>query len=191
MKPIKLFEQFILEDSKKPKLSAKDIFIPRRLKERWDDLVLPYLNKGYTKEQIFVAKPLDEELEITKNNVKEFKDIKVIIGDVIINGDILKELNLDEVSGDFNCSFNRLTSLKGGPKLLVTKDYFCSNNTLTSLEGAPIIVNAGFYCSHNKLTNLKGAPKVVNDDFAINDNTKNFTEEEVKGVVDVKGKVYV
>ena len=73
MKHIKLFEQFISEEDI-PKLSRKNIFIPRRLKERWDDLLIPYLNKGYTKEQIVVAKSLRDEVIINDNNVKDFKD---------------------------------------------------------------------------------------------------------------------
>ena len=190
MKHIKLFEQFISEEDT-PKLSAKDIFIPRRLKERWDDLLLPYLNKGYTKEQIFVAKPFDEPIVITKNNIGDFKSIKVIIGNVRIRGITdLRKLGIEEVTGFFDCSNNSLTSLEGSP-IIVGGFFYCYNNNLTSLEGAPATFNGWFNCSFNSLTSLEGAPKVVNGKFAINDNIKNFTEKEVREVVDVKGKVIV
>jgi len=209
MKHIKLFEQFILKEEA-PKLSAKDIFIPRRLKERWDDLLIPYLNKGYTKDQIYVSKDFNEFISINNTNVKEFKDIKVIIGGVRINGDILKELNLEEVSGEFNCSFNGLTSLKGSPTIsngdfscfhnkltsleggptISNGDFSCSTNDITSLVGAPTIVNGDFKCSYNIITSIEGAPKIVKGDFMIIDNVKKFTEEEIRGIVDIKGEVY-
>ena len=192
MKHIKLFEQFISEEDI-PKLSRKDIFIPRRLKERWDDLLIHYLNKGYTKDQIFIVKPIDSELLITKDNMEDFKNIKVIIGNVriirIIGITDLRELGIEEVNGYFKCSYNRLTSLKGGPAI-VNGNFFCSNNELTSLEEGPTIVNGSFHCYNNKLTNLKGAPKIVNGNFYINNNTRKFTEK-VREVIDVKGEVTV
>jgi len=209
MKHIKLFEQFISEEDI-PKLSRKDIFIPRRLKERWDDLLIHYLNKGYTKEQIFVAKPFNELIFITKNNIEDFKNIKVIIGNVRISEiHDLRELSIEEVNGYFSCSYNNLTSLDGVPKKV--DEFYCSNNKLTNLKGSPSIVNGGFYCSNNKLTSLEGAPnnvnefdcsynyltsledapKIVNGNFFITYNYKDFTEKEVREVIDVKGIAYV
>jgi len=169
MKYIKLFEQFISEEET-PKPSAKDIFIPRRLKERWDDLLIPYLNKGYTKEQILVAKPFNEPIIITKDNIEDFKNIKVIIGGVRIKEITdLRALGIEEVTGYFNCSNNKLTSLEGSP-IIVNGDFYCFNNKLTSLEGSPIIVNGDFYCFNNKLTSLEGAPTTVNENFHCSDN---------------------
>jgi len=211
MKHIKLFEQFISEEET-PKLSTKDIFIPRRLKERWDDLLLPYLNKGYTKEQIFIAKPIDKTIIITIDNIEDFKNIKVIIGNVGISGiNDLRVLGIEEVVGYFDCSYNKLTSLKGAPTIvsgffdcsynkltslkgaptIVSGNFYCYNNKLTSLEGAPTTVNGYFSCSNNNLTSLEGAPTTVGEYFNIENNTKKFIEEEVRKVVDVKGKVYV
>jgi len=211
MKHIKLFEQFISEEET-PKLSAKDIFIPRRLKERWDDLLLPYLNKGYTKEQIFVAKPFNKDMLITKNNIEDFKNIKVIIGNVRIHEiTYLSGLDIDEVTGFFYCSNNSLTSLEGSPTT-VNGGFYCSNNKLNSLEGGPTIAKGSYYCfinnitslegapatfngyfdcNTNKLTSLEGAPTTINGWFDCSNNTKKFTEKEVREVIDVKGKVYV
>jgi len=211
MKHMKLFEQFISEEET-PKLSAKDIFIPRRLKERWDDLLLPYLNKGYTKEQIFIAKPFNKDMLITKNNIEDFKNIKVIISNVRIKEiNDLRELNIEEVVGNFDCSntnltslegapmtvngyfscfYNKLTSLEGAP-VTVNGYFYCSNNKLTSLEGAPVTVNGGFDCSYNYLTSLEGAPTTINGWFDCSNNTKKFTKKEVIEVIDVKEDVYV
>ena len=52
-------------------------------------------------------------------------------------------------------------------------------------------VNGTFDCSDNKLTSLEGAPKVVGGSFWCDNNTKQFTEEEVRAVCEVKGKIYV
>jgi hypothetical protein len=58
------------------------------------------------------------------------------------------------------------------------------------LEGAPEVVDRGFFCSNNLLTSLKGAPQTVGYDFVCSDNPKQFTEEEVRAVCDVKGEIY-
>jgi hypothetical protein len=68
------------------------------------------------------------------------------------------------VGGDFACSSNNLTSLKGAPQQ-VGGDFACSDNTLTSLKGAPQKVGGTFYCSDNTLTSLKGAPQKVGGGF--------------------------
>jgi len=115
------------------------------------------------------------------------------------------------VSGRFTCSSNNLTSLAGAPKS-VSENFICSSNKLTSLEGAPESVGGDFYCygnnltnlvgspksvggnfecDHNKLTSLQGAPKSVGGNFFCYDNKKQFTEEEVKAVSKVKGKIGV
>ncbi len=62
----------------------------------------------------------------------------------------LPDLSGVTVLGDFNCSGNKLTSLKGAPKKVYGK-FDCSNNDLTSLEHGPEMVE-GDYISHgNKL----------------------------------------
>jgi hypothetical protein len=68
------------------------------------------------------------------------------------------------IFGDFICSYNNLTSLEGGPKS-VGGFFDCYNNKLTSLEGCPKSVGGSFYCSSNKLTSLEGSPKSVGGDF--------------------------
>jgi hypothetical protein len=94
------------------------------------------------------------------------------------------------VGGDFYCEYNNLTSLKGAPER-VEGSFICSYNNLTSLEGAPKYVGGSFYCRHNKLTSLEGAPKYVGGNFGCSDNPVKFTEEEVRKVSEVKGKIIV
>jgi hypothetical protein len=73
------------------------------------------------------------------------------------------------VGGDFDCSRNKLTSLKGAPQS-VGVDFDCSHNRLTSLEGAPQKARGYFACGHNMLTSLKGAPQQVRFDFNLSHN---------------------
>ena len=73
------------------------------------------------------------------------------------------------VEGDFSCSYNRLTSLKGAPQK-VGGSFVCSANRLTSLNGAPQEVGEGFYCNCNQLTSLEGAPQKVGGCFDCHDN---------------------
>ena len=79
------------------------------------------------------------------------------------------------VTGDFNCSINKLTSLSGVPKE-VGGSFNCSINNLTNLTGSPKIVGGPFNCSYNNLTNLTGSPKIVGGSFVC-DKHLHSTEE--------------
>ena len=78
-------------------------------------------------------------------------------------------INFGEVTGNFYCTDNQLTSLEGAPQK-VGGNFNCSRNQLTSLEGAPQIVGKDFYCHRNQLISLKGAPKEVGRGFQCYDN---------------------
>ena len=93
-------------------------------------------------------------------------------GSINVDGDTyLRNLNLDKiplkfnkVSGDFNCSYNQLTSLIGCPSEV--GGYFsCSNNNLTSLVGCPSEVGGIFSCAYNKLRTLVVSPDRVGKSF--------------------------
>ena len=75
-----------------------------------------------------------------------------------------KGVKFGVVGGDFNCSYNSLTSLVGAPKE-VGGCFLCYDNKLTSLEGAPQVVRGSFLCNRNKLTSLEGAPQEVGGYF--------------------------
>ena len=68
------------------------------------------------------------------------------------------------INGDFVCTENNLISLKGSPKS-VRGNFYCDNNELVSLEGGPQKVGGSFNCSSNNLETLKGAPQIVGGDF--------------------------
>ena len=81
----------------------------------------------------------------------------------------LKGVRFGKVSGDFDCGDNVLTTLEGAPKT-VNGGFVCYDNHLTSLEGAPQTVNGNFSCYDNQLTSLEGAPKSVGRDFGCSNN---------------------
>jgi hypothetical protein len=73
------------------------------------------------------------------------------------------------VLGNFDCSYNELTSLQGAPKE-VGGSFYCHSNNLTSLQFAPKEVVGNFYCHRNDLTALQGALKEVGGDFFCDNN---------------------
>jgi hypothetical protein len=94
--------------------------------------------------------------------------------------------------GDLKLTGLDLTKL---PEILkditVGGNFNCSYNELTSLENCPKTVGENFGCSSNKLTSLKGAPKSVYKDFYCRNNTVQLTKEQVRAVCDVKGRIFV
>jgi hypothetical protein len=95
-------------------------------------------------------------------------------GKILVEGDItIKNKKLEElpdlsnvvVHGSFDCSNNRLTTLKGAP-CEVTGNFICYTNRLTSLEGAPRGVGGNFQCGRNSLSTLKFAPDEVGGSFS-------------------------
>ena len=88
----------------------------------------------------------------------------------------------------YNCL--SLKTLKGAPKE-VRKDFDCSGcKYLESLEGAPKEVGKDFNCDYNKsLKSLEGAPKKVDGYFCCHKCVGQFTEDDVKKISNVKGKI--
>ena len=98
-------------------------------------------------------------------------------------------LKFGKVSGNFNCSGNKLESLEGSPEK-VGGYFVCSENKLTSLSGAPREVNGHFSCHDNQLKSLSGAPREVGKHFFCSDNQLTSLEgapREVGGDFDCYG----
>jgi len=144
----------------------------------------PLLEKLLKEEEIF--KPYTEE-ELIKLRLKDCT--KNPDGTYSCDSDVdLSEMGLTElpvrfkeVKGNFNCSYNKLTTLKGAPEYI--GGYFsCYENNLTTLEGAPEVVGGSFYCYGNNLTTLEGAPKEVGGSFYYYENS--LPAEELKKTID-------
>ena len=136
---------------------------------------------------------LFKKLGITQYTIDPADNLAIVTQDVVASSqydpDILKKLGIKEVTGNFYCYNNSLTSLEGAPST-VGGDFDCSYNSLTSLEGAPSTVGGSFYCSKNSLTSLKGAPSTVGGDFYCSGNSVEFTVEDVKKYSKVDLEIY-
>jgi len=122
--------------------TAPDIFVPRRINDRAERLIMSYIRNGSKGDLILHRMGLTE---------------------------LPESLNGISVERNFSCIFNELTTLKNCPKR-VGSSFYVSFNKLTSLEGAPEYVGEGFHCDHNPVK---------------------FTEEQVRALCDVRGKMYV
>lgn len=106
-----------------------------------------------------------------------------VTGDFDCNDNLLTSLEGSprEVGGSFYCASNQLTSLEGAPENL-SGNFYCCDNQLTTLEGSPKEVGGYFNCSSNKLTTLEGGPKEVGGYFNCSDNQLTSLEESPKSV---------
>ncbi|MCP4215703.1 MAG: hypothetical protein GY765_13700 [bacterium] len=106
-----------------------------------------------------------DELEVRNYNVAD-DGIVDVEGTVDISFKDLAEIPVQfgRVKGDFNCSNNRLTTLKGAP-MSVGISFFCHKNSLQSLVGGPAEVGKAYVCNENQLTTLHGAPRAVRGSF--------------------------
>jgi len=144
------------------------------------------LTKGlYTDKEDFERRIVDPTImsyELLVNNPTKLFDMLDI--KYSVKGDLVRVGNLDisnlgltklpfekitlQVTGDFDCSNNQLTTLEGGPKI-VTGDYDCSYNNLTNIKGAPKVVKT-FCAAYNKITTLEGGPEEVKDGYTVAEN---------------------
>jgi len=134
-------------------------------------------NKKMTIKEIHTNPDLAPELHgnvlvveyIDRDNYEEYigKTVKVI-GDVkLFNLNLTKlPINFTEVSGNFLCEYNQLTTLEGAPTK-VGRDFYCSHNQLTSLVGAPTKVGMDFYCLNNPLKSVEGKPEFIGGELYI------------------------
>ena len=156
MKRISNYKTFINESSGAGTLNEEQInFLNRCVRGKW--------NLG---DESVVD--IDGDFDCFNEELSYFKGIKFgkINGDFNCSYNNLTSLEgcPKEVGGNFYCHYNNLTSLEGGPEK-VGGDFHCAFNNLSSLEGAPKEIGGNFNCSHNNLTSLEGCPKEVGEIF--------------------------
>ena len=129
---------------------------------------------------------------LSEHRLPPFIKFKEVYGNFWCYGNELTSLEgcPNTVRGSFSCHRNSLTSLKGCPNT-VKEGFYCYSNELVSLEGCPDTLNNDFYCYNNELVSLEGCPNTVNGDFWCFNNKRTFTEEEVRAICKVKGKIKV
>lgn len=105
-----------------------------------------------------------KQFKIDKDNCTILDDFSVNVkGNVNLSNKNLMYLPIkfNKVSGNFNCSDNKLVTLRGSPdNMNKEKSFNCSYNQLKSLQWAPSWVGNEFNCSQNNLTSLEYCPKV-------------------------------
>ena len=75
-------------------------------------------------------------------------------------------IQFGKVDGNFICSYSKIFSLKGCPKI-VHGDFNCSSTKIKTLIGSPNFVGGSYNCSDNlKLKTLKGCPQFIGNDFS-------------------------
>ena len=144
-------------------VKSPDIFIPRRMEDRVERMIKQYIRNGSR-----------NELDLSDYGLTKLPEI-------------LKNVDVERY---FICSVNKLTTLENSPKT-VGGSFYCGNNQLISLKGAPTYVGGEFGCGNNKLTSLDGAPTYVGGSFNCRYNPVKFTEEQVRAVCDVDGRIFV
>jgi hypothetical protein len=82
----------------------------------------------------------------------------VELGSVLDKNMLILPVKFGNVYGDFNCSWNNLTTLEGCPNY-VDGNFYCYGNELTTLEGSPKYVGGKFTANYNNLISLKGIEK--------------------------------
>ncbi len=102
-----------------------------------------------------------KKYDIKKYTIREDGSLDVF-GNVTFFNKNLKRIPLifNEVTGNFSCSKNQLTTLKGCPRK-VGMHFMCQENRLTTLEHCPDFVGMDFDCSHNSLETLNGIPNEI------------------------------
>ena len=101
--------------------TAPDIFVPRRMDDRFERMIKDYIRNGSK-----------GDLNLNSMNLIELPAI-------------LKNVT---VGRNFFCSNNKLTSLINSPSIVVG-GFYCGSNRLISLKGAPKTVGDNFFCGLN------------------------------------------
>ena len=92
----------------------------------------------------------------------------------------------------FTLTEQRITELPEFIRFNIASDGFSvSKNRLTTLRGCPKIVKGDFYCYSNALKTLEFAPEEVGGDFYCENNAVLFTEDEVRAACKVEGRINV
>ena len=130
-------------------------------------------------------------MKLTKSKLKQvIREEIQKMNEAKTYADAMAGTNIDVSSKGIDVSSKGITSLEGAPQK-VEGSVYCDNNSLTSLKGAPQKVKGDFYCYNNSLTSLEGAPKEVEGDFYCQKNKTKFTEEDVRAVCKVGGRILV
>lgn len=115
-------------------------------------------------------------------------------GTIDVDGDVrLNEYGFDvlpfkfgRVSGEFDCSYNKLTTLEGCPYYVGGDFTVNSNQRLINLIGSPVEVGGDVECFNcNKLVSLEGMPLEIGGYF----NCRYTSIEDLDSVSNIEGEI--
>jgi len=123
----------------------------------------------------------------TLSKSSEYGYVVDVKGSVDISGKNLTSIpvKFHQVSEDFNCCHNALTSLTGSPES-VGYHFMCDNNQINTLRHSPRHIKGIFSCSRNLLQQLQYCPEIVEANFYFYSNkieTLEHFPQNVKGEV--------
>jgi len=92
-------------------------------------------------------------------------------GSVQMNGfDLISiPFQFGKVTGEFDCSSNKLVSLKGCP-YYIGGSFDCGGNLIKNLQYSPKIVDGSFICRNNNISSLQGVSEKIGGGFYCNNN---------------------
>jgi len=101
---------------------------------------------------------------------------RVVEGAFYCDGNPIKNLigGPERVDKSYNLLFCEVTSLEGAPDIIKDGDMWADNNKLTDLKGSPRIINGSFNATNNNLTTLEGSPEETK--FMVNVRGNNLTD---------------
>jgi hypothetical protein len=152
-----------------------------------------WVNNNALKDLVGAPSVVDGDFNAHINKLTSFKGIEntVIKGGLEVSVNNIKNLKglPKKIGKGISLSENPLTSLKGLPST-VNGDLELIGTKIKSLEGTPKIVNGSFLAMDCKsLKSLKGIPKVIKGHFYIEGAPIKVTEEEVRALCKVGGRV--
>ena len=141
-----------------------------------------------------------EEKDRIDSICKEYKIKKYKInpdGSIDVSGEVSLSLlgltkiplKFNNVTGDFKCYGNNLTSLEGAP-ITVGGNFDCESNVLISLFGSPITVGGDFCTGYNNLNTLEGIAVKIGGVFRCGNN-KLITTYSGDTDIDVDGDIVI
>lgn len=173
----------ILLEAKSP-----SIFIPRRTDDRVERMIKTYIRNG-----------IHGYLDLSEMNLDKIPEI-------------LKGITLD---GSLNVGVNpKIKTLENSPSKIMGS-FRCHSTGISDFVGGPEYVGRGMYCYHcpkfksfvgspkhigpsgftvvveHRLDSIDGIPEVIEGDFNIFASSVNFTEQDIRKICDVNGKISI
>lgn len=106
-------------------------------------------------------------------------------------GNLPNFINFNKVWGNFYLGHNTLTSLRGCPNIVHAGDFDCCWNNLKNLVGGPKEVYGNYYCGLNpNLESLEGLATYISGSFACN-NSSGLTRSDIPAGVVIKRSISV